>query len=144
MNCREFRRRYTEYRDGHDPELAADIDDHLETCRVCAAFDRAVRDGVEALRGSAVQPSPGFEQRLAMRLEQEAGVVEPLPPQVSPWAATVAAGLVLALIGLTLKQLMVAPAPVAAEVQPMVVARPTLHAGLPFVTFSRVLPDSTP
>ncbi len=143
MNCREFRRRYSEYRDGHDPVLAAEVDDHLEACYACAAFDRAVRDGVEALRGSMVRPSPDFMQRLTRRLEQRETLVESLSPHVSPWAASVAAGLFLALIGLTLKQLMVSPAPVAAEVQPMVVARPTLHAGLPFVTFSRVAPDST-
>ena len=140
MDCRDFRRRYSAYRDGHDPELAAEIDDHIEACSACAAFDRAVREGVEALRGEQILPSPDFRARLALRLSRDEYVPEPLPPRVSPWVATVAAGLFLALIGLSLKTMMVLPPPVAAEVQPMVVARPRLMPGIPFVIFERIPP----
>jgi len=138
MDCREFRRRYSAYRDAHDPVLAAEMDDHIECCPSCAAYDRAVREGVEALRGEQVTPSPDFQNRLAVRLASSEAVPEPLPPRVSPWAATVAAGFFIALVGLTLKEMMVLPTPVAAEAQPMVIAHPRLVPGIPFVTFERV------
>jgi hypothetical protein len=138
MDCREFRRRYTDYRDNHDPGLAADMDDHIEICPSCAGFDRAVREGTDVLRGEQVTPSPDFLNRLALRLASAEIVPEPLPPRVSPWAATVAAGFFIAMVGLTLKEMMVLPTPAAAEEQPIVVARPRLVPGIPFVVFERM------
>jgi hypothetical protein len=137
MDCREFHRRYSAYRDAHDPVLAAEMDDHLELCHACAGFDRAVREGTELLRGELIVPSPDFLDRLSRRLASTESVPEPMPPRVSPWAATVAAGLLIALVGLTLKELMVLPPPVAAEVQPMVIAQPRLVPGIPFIAFER-------
>jgi hypothetical protein len=140
MECADFRRRYTAYRDGHDPELAADMDDHIEICPSCATFDRAVREGIETLRGEQVVPSADFRIRLHRRLASAEAVPEPMPPRVSPLAATVAAGLFIALIGLSLKTMMVLPPPVAAEMQPMVIAQPKLVPGIPFVIFERMPP----
>ena len=137
MDCREFRRRYSAYRDAHDPELAADMDDHIEFCLDCAGFDRAVREGTDLLRGEQLVPSPDFMTRLTLRLATSEPVPEALPPRVSPWGATIAAGLLLALVSLTLKELMVLPPPVAAEVQPMVIAQPRLVPGIPFIAFER-------
>lgn len=140
MDCRDFRRQYSAYRDGHDPELAADIDDHIESCSACAAFDRALREGVEALRGEQVVPSADFRFQLRRRLATAEAVPDPVPPRVSPWAATIAAGLFLALMGLSLKTFVVLPPPVAAEMQPMVIAQPKLMPGIPFVIFERIPP----
>jgi anti-sigma factor RsiW len=140
MDCRTFRRQYSAYRDGHDPALAGDIDDHIETCPACAEFDRAVREGIEVLRGEQVLPSASFRARLADRLATSEAVPDPVPPRVSPWAATIAAGLFLALMGLSLKSFVVLPPPVAAEMQPMVIARPRLVPGIPFVIFERIPP----
>lgn len=137
MHCQEFRRRYSAYRDEHDPVLAAEMDDHLEVCPACSAYDLAVRQGVDVLLGEQVSPSPDFLSRLALRLASAETVPEPLPPRVSPWAATVAAGFFIAMVGLTLKEMMVLPTPVAASVQPMVVARPRLLPGIPFISFER-------
>jgi len=139
MNCRDFRRQYSAYRDGHDPELAAEMDDHIESCPTCAAADRALREGVDALRGQQLHPSPDFRERLELRLASDEFVDDPLPPRVSPFAATAAAVLFVTLVGLTLKQLMVLPPPVAAE-QPMVVVQPKLLPGMPFVAFERIRP----
>lgn len=138
IDCREFRRRYSAYRDEHDPVLAAEMDDHLEVCPSCTAFDRAVREGVEALRGVELEPSSEFMARLESRLASGELVPEPLPPRVSPWAATVAAAFFIAMVGLTLKEVLVLPPAVAAETQPMVLAKPRLIAGIPFVTFERI------
>lgn len=140
MDCREFRRRYTAYRDAHDPALAAEMDDHLDHCADCAAYDRAVHEGVEALRGRQIVPSPDFLPRLEARLRSGEAVPEPLPPRVSPWAATVAAAFFIALVTLTLRGVLVLAPPVAAESQPMVLARPKLLPGMPFVTFERITP----
>lgn len=138
MNCREFRRRYSAYRDGHDPALAAEMDDHIEECPACAAFDRAVREGVDSLRGGRLVPSPGFSARLHARIESGEVVPDPMPPRISPVAATVAAALLIALLGLTVKDLMVMPRPAAAESQPLVVAEPKLLPSVPFVTFQHI------
>ena len=140
MDCREFRRRYSAYRDLHDPELAADMDDHIEVCPACAAYDRAVREGVDALRGELILPTPGFHDRLAERLRSDEPVPEPVPPQVSPWAATAAVLMVGTLALLALRDLTVLPEPVAAEVQPMVVAQPVILPGMPFVVYERIQP----
>jgi anti-sigma factor RsiW len=139
MDCRQFHRQYAAYRDGHDPALAAEMDDHIEACPRCATFDRAVREGVDALRGSQMSPSADFLPRLEARLQSRESVPEPLPPRVSPWAATAAAALLVVLVGLTLREIAVMPTPVAAET-PMVVAQPRLVAGIPFVTFERIRP----
>lgn len=139
MDCRQFHRQYPAYRDGHDPALAAEMDDHLEACPRCASFDRALREGVDALRGSQMAPSAAFLARLEERLQSNEAVPEPLPPRVSPWAATAAAVLFATLVGLTVREIAVLPTPVAAET-PMVVAQPVLVAGIPFVAFERVHP----
>ncbi|HXI21049.1 MAG TPA: hypothetical protein VNH46_08195 [Gemmatimonadales bacterium] len=140
MDCRDFRRQYSAYRDGHDPVLAAEMDDHIEVCALCAAYDRAVRHGVEALRGELVTPSPDFLARLETRLAGSERVPEAHPPRISPWAATAAALLFITLVGLTFKETMVLPPPVAAAEQPMVVARPVLLTGIPIVAFERIQP----
>jgi anti-sigma factor RsiW len=137
MDCRQFHRHYPAYRDSHDPALAAEMDDHIEACPRCASFDRAVREGVDALRGSQMTPSADFLARLEERLQSNEAVPEPLPPRVSPWAATAAAVLFAALVGLTVREIAVLPTPVAAET-PMVVAQPRLVAGIPFVAFERM------
>lgn len=140
MDCRRFRSQYSTYRDGHDPVVAAEMDDHLEGCPDCAAYDRAVREGVEALRGQVVTPSSGFMARLEARLASEEPVPDPIPPRVSTMAATIAAALFITLVGLTLKDMMVLPTPVAAEAQPLVVVQPRLLPGSPFISFERAGP----
>jgi anti-sigma factor RsiW len=135
MTCSEFRQSYSAYRDEHDPGLAAAMDDHLELCASCAAFDRAFREGVEALRGAAVAPSEGFGPRLEERLATSELVPEPFPPRLPPAMTGLGAVLLLALAGLALRGLFVAPAPAAAEPPPLVVARAHLIPGIPFVIF---------
>ena len=139
MDCPEFRRQYSAYRDAHDPELAANMDDHMEACPVCASYDRALRQGVDLLRGRQVLPTPDFLARLEARLASGELVPEAHPPRVSTWAATATAALFAALVLLTLKEVVVSPPPVAAE-QSMVIARPRLVPGLPFVVFERIQP----
>ena len=141
MDCREFRRQYSAYRDAHDPELAANMDDHIETCAACAGYDRALREGVDLLRGRQVLPTPDFRARLDARLASNEVVPEAHPPRVSTWAATATAALFAALVLLTLKEVVVMPPPIAAE-QWLVVARPRLVPGLPFVVFERIPPPA--
>lgn len=137
MNCRQFHRQYAAYRDAHDPALAAEMDDHLDACPRCAAFDRALREGVDHLRVGQLTPSPDFLERLEERLQSNESVPEPMPPRISPWAATAAAVLFAVMVGLTVREFAVLPTPVAAET-PMVVAQPRLMAGIPFVAFERM------
>ena len=140
MDCRDFRRRYSAYRDGHDPELAADMDDHLEVCARCAAFDRAVREGTEILRGGEIAPSPAFLAGLEARIQSGEVVPEPIPPRVSPWAATAAVLLLAILAAMNFRDFTVLSEPVAAEVQPMVVAQPRVIPAMPFIIYERTRP----
>src|SRR5690349_13637177 len=134
MDCQDFRRHYTDYRDGFDPALAAEMDDHLESCAECAAFDRAIRQGIHSLQTGQLEPSPDFMARLEHRIASREMVPEAHPPRVSRWAATAAAILLVALVSLTLRELTVLPPPAAAE-SPMVVTEPRLVPGIPFVVF---------
>lgn len=143
MHCREFRRRYTDYRDGFDPVLAAEMDDHLEACQECAAFDRAIRQGIHSLQEGQLRPSPGFLERLEVRIASAEAVPEPHPPRVSPWGVTAAAVLLVALISITLRELTVLPPPAAAE-SPMVVTQPRIVPGIPFVVFEPLQPPGRP
>jgi len=137
MRCREFRQLYSAYRDGSDPAISAEMDDHIEACSDCAAYDRALRHGVEVLRGARLDPSPDFMDRLNARLASGETVAEPIPPRVSPFATTAAAVLFLALVFFTVRQTTVVT-PVAAAEQPEVLAQPEMIAGIPFVAFQRV------
>jgi hypothetical protein len=119
MTCSEFRRLYSAYRDEHEPSLAAAMDDHLEVCSSCAVFDRAVREGVEVLRGASVAPS------------------DPFPPRLSPAMTGLGAALLLTLAGLAVRGLFVTPSPAAAEPPPLVIARAHLVPGIPFVIFDK-------
>ncbi len=116
------------------------MDDHIEICPACAAYDRAVREGVESLRGELILPTPGFHDRLAERLRGNEPLPDLEPPRVAPWAATAAALLVGTLALFALRDFTVLPEPVAAEVQPMVVAQPRILPGMPFVVYERIQP----
>jgi len=154
MLCRDFVKNYSAYRDGLDPELAAEMEDHLEECPSCAAFDRAVRDGVELLRGETIQPSEDFLARLEARLAEEApapvldeessfmvGAGAPTGhsgvPRPAPLALTAVLVLATILLALTVKRPTVIATAVAAE-QPDMLTRPRLMAGVPFVAFERI------
>lgn len=139
MLCRDFRRQYSEYRDGHDPALAAEMDDHLEGCPDCASFDRALRQGIHTLQSGQLTLSGDFMDRLNDRLASGEPVPEPHPPRVSSLAATAAAMFFVALVVLTFRELTVLPTPVAAE-SPMVVTEARAIAGIPFVVFEPLKP----
>ncbi|MEO8635771.1 MAG: hypothetical protein ABI587_10895 [Gemmatimonadales bacterium] len=111
----------------------------METCLACASYDRALREGVDLLRGRQVFPMADFQARLEARLASGELVPEAHPPRVSTWAATATAVLFAALVLLTLKEVVVLPPPVAAE-QWLIIARPRLAPGLPFVVFERIPP----
>lgn len=136
MRCPDFRRQYSTYRDSQDPKVAAQMEDHLTACRECRAYDRAVRDGVAALRVETVVPSADFLDRLEARIATTDRVPEPIPPKVSPWAATATAVMLVALVVFTIRESAVVP-PVSATERPAVLAEPHMVAGVPFVTFQR-------
>ncbi|HEU5153236.1 MAG TPA: zf-HC2 domain-containing protein [Gemmatimonadales bacterium] len=136
MRCRDFRRQYSNYRDGTDPALVAEMEDHLAACPDCTAYDKAVSDGVDMLRGARLHPSPDFRSRLNARIASGEVVPEPVPPQVSPWAATAAALVLATLLVFTIRQSTDVP-PVAAAEKPAVLARPQMIPGIPFVAFRR-------
>ncbi len=49
-SCRDFRRDYTDWRDGHRPDLAERMEAHLAACARCAAHHKALAVGVGVLR----------------------------------------------------------------------------------------------
>ena len=133
MRCQDFLEHYSAYRDGTEPELVAAMTEHLAACTACRAHDRAVREGVETLRGELVAPSPDFEARLRARIELGEAPEEPAP-RVPPVAVTAIALLVAALTLVAVRRPAVV-ATVAAEEQPMLLAKPRAQAGIPFVAF---------
>jgi len=136
MRCRDFRHQYSTYRDGTDPALVAEMEDHLASCADCAAYDKAVSDGVDLLRGARLNLSPNFRNRLNARIASGEAVPEPIPPRISPWAATAAALVLGALVVFTIRQ-STEVTPVAAAEKPAVLARPQMIPGIPFVAFRR-------
>ena len=136
IRCRDYRRLYSSYRDGTDPSLTIEMRDHSDACAECAAYDRALRHGVDVLRGVRVDPSPDFLARLNARIATGGPVPEPIPPRVSPWAATAVALLLGALVVFTIRQSTDVP-PVAAAEKPAVLVQPRMVPGIPFVTFGR-------
>lgn len=67
MTCAEFARYYTDFRDGNDADLAARMRAHVEGCRRCGTHHRALLIGVDALRGSEIEPSDGLTHALSAR-----------------------------------------------------------------------------
>ena len=54
MTCPDFRRRYSEWRDGAGGELDAAVAEHLMLCTRCATHHAALEAGVRALAASAI------------------------------------------------------------------------------------------
>jgi hypothetical protein len=69
MNCAEFSRYYTDFRDGNDPDLAARMRAHVEGCRRCGTHHRALLIGVEALQYGEIEPSEGMYHSLSARFK---------------------------------------------------------------------------
>ena len=134
MHCRDFLDLYSAYRDGADPVVVGAMEAHMATCDSCRTHDRAVRQGVDALRGHLVLPSPEFERRLQERLESGGRVEELFPPRVAPLTATAMVLLALVLLALAVRRPPVV-ATAAAEEEPALLARPRALAGIPFVAF---------
>jgi len=144
MQCSEFLRLYSDYRDGliRDARSILRLNRHLATCQACSRYDASVREGVQVLRQAAIdlEPAPDFRERLRQRI---AAGAEPVP--VAPGAASFAALLmVAAVVALVVHQrssrtseslTLVQAAPVAVpepRPRPMVVVNP----GVPFVMFT--------
>lgn len=70
MECKEFLEGYSSYLDGHlDPEEREVFDEHLESCRACARYDRVLQKGLEIFRNlPRPRSSPDFLPRLRHRI----------------------------------------------------------------------------
>jgi hypothetical protein len=83
MDCTQFLRQYSEFRDGEtrDPELCSRLRRHLATCPDCARYDGRIRCAVGLLRSAPeLEPSPRFRHRLADRLAAGEDVAQPITP----------------------------------------------------------------
>lgn len=69
MNCCEFGRNSSDFRDGTDAELAHRMREHAAACGHCRARTWALQIGVDVLRMSEIEPSEGLVQALRMRFE---------------------------------------------------------------------------
>jgi hypothetical protein len=67
MNCREFGRYYTDFRDGNDPELARRMRDHVNTCSHCQPHHRAMQIGIDVLQMTEIEPSEAMLHSLSAR-----------------------------------------------------------------------------
>lgn len=136
MTCAEFRRRYTEFRDGllTAPGEGPRFERHLAECANCRKREVALRRGVQALQGvDALVPSADFRRRLESRLQREGLVARTPPPARAGFAAALFIAVAIALLAIESVRLVEgARAPV---LPPVPFPKPVVQAGLPFVTF---------
>ena len=146
MNCSEFLRCYSDFRDGliTDASALRQFRVHIAHCAPCSRYDQTVRRGVHAL--GEIEPSADFRRRVIAGVKR----VDPEPMEpIGPGGASVAAGLMLAAaVALVIYSRQgdqpKVPVPIAQvavdtvdangpeRAFPLVVANP----GLPFVTFT--------
>ncbi len=69
MNCREFGRYYSDFRDGNDRELAHRMRDHAVACGQCSSHSRALQIGIEVLQMTEIEPSEGLMHSLSARFK---------------------------------------------------------------------------
>ena len=97
-SCREFLARHSDYLDGLLPaDQAASLQLHMHACRVCARYDRIVRQGAELVRELPdVAPSPDFEQRLQHRIYHidDGAVLGDVRPTTGAVASLAVAGII--------------------------------------------------
>jgi anti-sigma factor RsiW len=96
--CRGFLARHSDYMDGLLPaDEAARLQLHIHVCRVCARYDRIVRQGADLVRDlPEVAPSPDFEQRLQHRLYHidDAAAMTDVRPTTGAVASLAVAGII--------------------------------------------------
>jgi hypothetical protein len=132
MNCREFRRKHDAYVD--DTLSGVELDAmarHREQCERCARLDTRLRRALLVAHNlPTIQLSPGFGERLQLRLMHERGLMtasrsardaRPLF-SVGTYAA-IAAG-ILAVAGLAATVTVVGHEPQAIRMAPVVASRP--------------------
>lgn len=70
VTCKEFLRRYSDYRDGIiEGRERLHLEGHLAVCRQCQAYDARVARGVIVLQNSGeIEPSPDLRQQLRERI----------------------------------------------------------------------------
>jgi hypothetical protein len=133
MNCREFRRKHDAYVD--DTLSGFELDAmarHREQCARCAQLDTRMRRALLVAHNlPTIQLSPGFGQRLQVRLLHEralmaagrAGRERGLRPFSTGTYAAIAAG-ILAVAGLAATVTVVGHEPQAIRMAPVVASRP--------------------
>jgi anti-sigma factor RsiW len=72
VNCSDFLRQYSDYRDGLiEPARGAEMDAHLAGCAGCARYHRVIASGIGELRAiPEIEPSGDFLPRLQHRIFQ--------------------------------------------------------------------------
>lgn len=133
MTCSDFLTHYSSYRDGlAQPAQAAAMLVHLSVCPSCARYDRAVREGVEALRNSSIEPS----SRSRVRIRVAVALTRRIRHTRFSWPAALAASLVVTAVfveGVThSSQDIQRAAPLPSRPAPRIAARPSY----PFVAVS--------
>ena len=141
MRCPEFLDHYTDFRDGliTAPCDLRRFERHLARCPACRRYDRALRQGVLALRAAAlIEPSPDFRRRLEARLRQErrGGRGSPQVPARAGVAGIAAALFVAAALALVALEGVRRPEEARAPtLPPAPFPKPVAHASVPFVSF---------
>lgn len=135
MDCGQFLRTYSEYRDGlADPATRRQAEGHLRTCLRCAHYHSTVHHGVRLLRGlPLLEPSDRFRWGLRGRLATDRSGW----PAVGP-SARVAAALLIAIATTLLILEGIARSSAdrfaARDLPPPVIV---VNPGVPFVGFTR-------
>jgi hypothetical protein len=100
MNCGEFLRGLSDFRDGlvRDPQVVLRFETHRQGCPHCSQLLTALDQGLDALReGDDLVFSTGFRDSLDERLRAEVAIGDPVMPT---HAGLAAAFLLVAALGL--------------------------------------------
>jgi anti-sigma factor RsiW len=83
IECKHVWAHISGYLDGTlDPELLAQVQNHLEHCEICSAILDSTRNILILTADDRVFELPlGYSERLHARLDKEMKSIEPPPPQ---------------------------------------------------------------
>lgn len=132
MDCRQFRKQHGLFVDDTLSGVATQLmRDHLVACASCAQLDARLRRALMLARSAPrLEPSPGFQRRLAARLAAErfARFAPEPAPRWSRWRAAAAVAVLGAGLGVTSVAVSPAEHDVPLVLAPVVVTPPMLPA----------------
>jgi len=133
MNCSEFLKLYSDYRDGclEDADVARELREHVRECESCMRYDALVCRGVMALRSTGeLEPSRRLAFRSVDVLPDSDAAPSPMPAKFAG-ALMVAAAIALLVWPQSHQDTVASPPRVAQALPELPAPPPRAHVALP-------------